>query len=198
MVAKVWPGFSLASFWAASLRSSSYTSGSNCSAACGSPCSMAERIDVTSFMIRSHSLASARQDAEPSPEVSLIVGLRELNPASAGCRRRPRRLGDIRRPCARTGRPGDERPPLGGRDRLPQPGRVSSRAGAGPAPNCLASRRISWDRFPIRPICPICRGRPRALTQRAHVQCNPTRMTAQLSAIAQLDRLAAGRENTPN
>ena len=51
------------------------------------------------------------------------------------------------------------------------------------APNRRASRSISWDRFPIRPIGPIrpiCRGRPRT-QQRAHVHCNPTRMTAQLS-----------------
>ena len=35
---------------AASFRSSSYTSGSNCSAAWRSPCSMAERMRVTSFI----------------------------------------------------------------------------------------------------------------------------------------------------
>ena len=47
---RVCPGFSLASFWAASLRSSSYTSGSSCSAACGSPCSIADRMRVTSLI----------------------------------------------------------------------------------------------------------------------------------------------------
>ena len=38
-------------FCAASLRSSSYTSGSSWAGACGSPCPMADRMRVTSLMI---------------------------------------------------------------------------------------------------------------------------------------------------
>jgi hypothetical protein len=50
-----WPGFSCASFWAASRRRSSYTSGSSCSAARGSPCSMSDRMRV--FVHRRHRMA---------------------------------------------------------------------------------------------------------------------------------------------
>lgn len=46
----VWPGASWAIFCAASFFNSSYTSGSNCSAARGSPCSLALKICVTSAM----------------------------------------------------------------------------------------------------------------------------------------------------
>ena len=44
------PWFLLRSFAAANSRNASYTSGNNSAAACGSPCSMEDRMRVTSFM----------------------------------------------------------------------------------------------------------------------------------------------------
>src|SRR5207244_2824882 len=52
---------------AASLRSSAYTSGSSCSAADGSPCSIADRMRVTSDMAFTERLAGPGGTSPPAP-----------------------------------------------------------------------------------------------------------------------------------
>ena len=92
-----------------------------------------------------HALRGADDPRRPTVVQS---GLRLATLAAAG----RGSCGDLGRLWSRPSRPRDERRPPGRRDGLPQPGRVSSRAGVDPAPRAR--------RFPAPPLGPGVSDRP--------------------------------------